>query len=117
MAARRATPATISLPRRASRRRCRFWSRSSWKFCPDELVGGEEEAAGARRGVEHRLAGTGAHAVDDGVDERARGEVLAGAALGVLGVLLQQALVGVALDVDIEREPALAVDEVDDETA
>ena len=37
--------------------------------------------------------GCGSHDFDHGVDERARGEVLAGAALHVGGVLLQQALV------------------------
>ncbi|EEF93388.1 hypothetical protein CATMIT_01984, partial [Catenibacterium mitsuokai DSM 15897] len=40
----------------------------------------------------------------------AGGEVLAGAALGVFGVLLQQTLVHIALDVDLEAEPVLRVD-------
>jgi hypothetical protein len=55
----------------------------------DVVVGGEQEAAGAAGGVADALAGGGAHDLDHGLDERARGEVLAGAALGVLGVLLQ----------------------------
>lgn len=58
-----------------------------------------------------------AERVHDGLDERARGEGLAGATLGVLGGLLQQALVGVALHVRVERGPRLAVDELDDEPA
>ena len=40
-----------------------------------------------------------------------------GPALGVLGVLLQQALVGVALHVGVEGHPLLAVDQVDDQAA
>ena len=47
--------------------------------------------------------GSGAHAVHHRLDQRARREVLAGAALDVLRVLLQQPLVGVALDVGVER--------------
>jgi len=49
------------------------------------------------------------------VSPGAGGEVLAGPALGVLGVLLQQPLVGVALDVGVEGCPPLAVDQVGDE--
>lgn len=41
----------------------------------------------------------------------------AGTALGVLGVLLQQPLVGVALDVGVEGGPLLALDQVGDEAA
>ena len=55
------------------------------------------------------------HDVHHRGDERARREVLAGAALDVLGVLLQQALVGVALHVGVEARPLLLVDQVDDE--
>ena len=50
-------------------------------------------------------------------DERARREVLARAAFHVLGVLLQQALVGVALHVGGEAGPLLLVDQVHDEPA
>jgi hypothetical protein len=45
----------------------------------------------------------------------ARREVLPGPALGVLGVAFEQTLVGVALDIGVEREPALVVDQVPDE--
>ena len=45
----------------------------------------------------------------------ARSEILAGTALDVLGVLLEQALVGVALDVGGEAGPFFLVDQVDDE--
>ena len=50
------------------------------------LVGGEEEAAGAAGRVGDHLAGLRPHAVDDGVDQRARREVLPRPALDVLGV-------------------------------
>ena len=52
--------------------------------------------------------------LDDGLDERARREVLPGPALGVLGVLLEQALVDLALDVHVEPVPHLGVDEADE---
>ncbi len=52
--------------------------------------------------------------LDHGLDQRARGEVLAGARLDVLGVAGEQAFVDVVLDVDGEAEPGLAVDEADE---
>ena len=61
------------------------------------------------------FAGLGRDRIDDRLDQRARREVLAGAALGVLRVLLQQALVGVALHVGVDRQPVLLVDQVDDQ--
>ena len=53
-----------------------------------------------------------AHDVDDGLDQGARREVLPRPRLHVLGVALQQRLVGVALYVGAEGQPALAVDQV-----
>jgi hypothetical protein len=55
----------------------------------DVVVRGREEAAGAARRVGDGLAGSRGDAVDDGADERARGEILPRAALRVLRVLLQ----------------------------
>jgi hypothetical protein len=52
----------------------------------------------------------GLHAGHHGLDQRARREVLAGAALGVFGVLLQQAFVQVALGVGVQADPVLGVD-------
>ena len=63
------------------------------------------------------IARLGPHHLDDRLDQRPRREVLARARLDVLGVLLEQPLVGVALDVGVERQPALAVDQVDDQPA
>ena len=45
--------------------------------------------------------GRGSHDVDDGLDQRPWREVLPGAGLDVLGVLLQQAFVDLGLDVDV----------------
>ena len=61
--------------------------------------------------------GLGLQARDHRPDQRPRREVLAGARLRVLGALLQQPLVGVALEVGVDRGPGLLVDEVDDEPA
>jgi hypothetical protein len=55
------------------------------------------------------------HHVDDPADQRPRREVLAGARLQVLGVPLEQPLVGIALNVDVEGHPLLPVDQVDDQ--
>jgi hypothetical protein len=83
----------------------------------DELVCSEQEAAGAAGRVADGRAGLRSHHLDDRLDQWPRREVLASARLDVLGVLLEQALVGVALHVDVERHPLLPVDQVDDQTA
>ncbi len=81
----------------------------------NEPVGREQEASRAGGRIEDQFARIRWHAIDDRVDQRARREVLSRAALGVLRVLLQQSLIGVALDVGIEREPPLPVDQVADQ--
>ena len=55
----------------------------------DVAGGGEEKAAGARGGIDDCGPGLRTHDGDDGVDQDARREVLAGAGFGVLGVLLE----------------------------
>ena len=77
----------------------------------DVVVGGQQEAAGAAGRVADRVVGAWAHHVHDGPDQRARREVLPGAGLHILGVALQQRLVGVALHVGINGQPVLAVDQ------
>ena len=72
----------------------------------------EQKAAGAAGRVAHRLAGLRGHHIHNGLDQRARSEVLAGAGLGVLGVLFQQAFVGIALHVGTHRHPLFLVDEI-----
>jgi len=58
-----------------------------------------------------------AHDLDDGVDQDARREVLAGAGLGILRILFEEAFVDIALDVGAEGAPGFLVDEIDDEAA
>jgi hypothetical protein len=69
------------------------------------VVGGEEEAAGAAGRVGDGLAGERTDAFDHGFDQRARGEVLAGAGLGVLGVAFEQVFVDGAFSVGAEHDP------------
>jgi hypothetical protein len=52
------------------------------------FIGAEEETASAAGRVGDGLAGFGLHTLDHRLDQNARSEVLAGAALGVFGVLL-----------------------------
>ena len=63
----------------------------------------EQETARAARRITNRLPRLRGDHVHHRGDERARREVLARAAFHVLGVLLQQPLVGVALHVGGER--------------
>ena len=94
-----------------------FLIRIEVRIARDVLVGGEQEAARAASGIADRVPGRRLHHVDDCLDQRPRREVLAGARLRVLGVLLEQALVGRPFDVSIEGHPALGVDQVDDQPA
>src|SRR5262249_42777662 len=59
----------------------------------------------------------GAHDLDNPPDQCARREVLPRSRLKILRVPLQQPLVSVALNVDVECHPLLAVDQIDDQTA
>jgi len=83
----------------------------------DVFVRSEKEAARAAGGVGDDLARLGPDAVHDRVDDRARREVLPRAALHVLGVALQQPLVGIALHVGGHRRPVFLADQLDDELA
>ena len=62
-------------------------------------VGRQQEAAGAARWVADDLSRLWSDHLDDGLNQGAWGEVLASAALHVLGVAFEQALVGVAFQV------------------
>ena len=79
------------------------------------VVRREQKAAGAAGRIAYGFPGLRGHDIHDGLDQRARGEVLAGAGLGVLGVLFQQAFVGIALHVGAHRHPGFLVDEIDDQ--
>ena len=58
--------------------------------------------------------GCRSHDFDNGLDQRTRGKILPGAALRVLGVFLQQALVDVTLHIGIQAAPGFIVDELND---
>ena len=79
------------------------------------VVSRQQEAAGAAGRVADGHLRLRTHHVHDRGDQRPRGEVLSGAALDVLGVLLEQPFVGVALHVGGERRPLLPIDQIDDQ--
>ena len=81
----------------------------------DVVMHGQQKAARAAGGIVDQLARLRSRHIHDGLDQSARREVLAGAALHVAGVLFQQPLVGVALHVHAQRGPCLAVDQVGDQ--
>jgi len=81
------------------------------RLLPHVLPGSEQKPAGAAGGVMDRLARIGIDDRHDGLDQRARGEVLPGAGLHLLRVAFQEALVDRALHIDAEAEPAFAVDQ------
>ena len=84
----------------------------------EDVAGGrEEKTSGAGGWIDDGGSGLGAHDLDDGVDQDARREILAGPGLGVLGVLFEEAFVDVALDVGAQRAPGFLIDEIDDEAA
>ncbi len=80
----------------------------------DVGIGRDEEAGGAGGGVLNDLAKLRLEALDHGVDQGARGEVLAGAGFGLVGVLFEQAFVEVAEAVFGSAEP-IDVTEVSDQ--
>ena len=79
----------------------------------DVVISRQKEAAGTAGRIADGFARLRLHALDHGTDQRARGEILAGAGLGVLRVALQQAFVQVALDLGIQHHPGLGVDHLD----
>lgn len=83
----------------------------------DVVVGRQQEAAGAAGRIADRLTGSGRHHLYHGLDQRPGGKVLPGAAFGVLGVLLQQPLVGVSLHVGAHDRPVFLVKQVHQQTA
>ncbi len=81
----------------------------------DVRVCREKKAARAAGRVRDDLPWLGLDAVEDGVDERARREVLARTALHVLRVTFEETLVGIALHVGGHLQPGFVPDEIDDE--
>ena len=79
------------------------------------LVGVAEETAGARRRVADSVARRRLHDFAHGPNDRARGEVLAGAARGLLGRAGEQLFVDRPLHVDRQRQPVHVIEQVDDD--
>jgi len=72
----------------------------------------QKEAACAAGRITDGLSRFGADRLHYGPDERPRGEILSSAALHILGVLLQEALVDRPLDIHIQAQPGLAIDQL-----
>ncbi len=83
----------------------------------DVVVRGEQKAPRATGRIADRLSRLGCHHIDHGGDEGTRGKVLSGTTLYVSGILLEEPLVGVTLDIDFEARPLLLVDQVDNQAA
>jgi hypothetical protein len=83
----------------------------------DVVEGGQQEPAGAARGVPDGLARLRLLDLGHRPRDGTRREVLAGSGLRVVGVLLQQPLVRVALDVGVHARRGFLVDEVNDEAS
>ncbi len=79
----------------------------------DVTIGVDQKAACADGRVLHALAGLRLDQLDHRFDERARCEVLAGAALGFFGVFLEQAFVQVAKAFVLGAVPIQAIDRFD----
>jgi hypothetical protein len=77
----------------------------------------QQKAASAARWIADNFVRTRRDAVNERVDEHARCEVLSRSALGVFGVLFEQAFVGVALHIGRHRGPAFLADQLDDQLA
>jgi len=69
----------------------------------------KQETARAGCRIDDGGVGLRAHDLDNGIDEDARREILAGAGFGILGIFFEQAFIDVALDVGLERGPRLLV--------
>ena len=76
-------------------------------------LGCQQKAAAAAAGISHGLHGLWADTLHHGLDQRAGSKILARAAFHVLGVLLQQALIDLALHVGGHGHPFFFVDHLD----
>ncbi len=77
----------------------------------------QQETTRAAGRITDGLARLGSHHLHHGRNERTRREILARAAFHVLGVLLQQPLIGVALHIGGQAGPLLRVNQVHDQSA
>ena len=78
----------------------------------EPLISAQKEPARATRRVGNGLHGLGPHTLHHGLYQRAGREVLARAAFGVFGIVLQQAFVQVTLGVGIQADPALGINQL-----
>ncbi|MNV66347.1 hypothetical protein D3C71_1590950 [compost metagenome] len=83
----------------------------------DVVVRRKQKAARATGRVANALGGQRRNAVDHGLDECARREILARAAFGVLRVLLQQALIRIAFHICAQNCPGLGVNQIHNHAA
>jgi len=72
----------------------------------------QKEATCSAGRIADALSRPGPDRLDNGPDERPGGEILSCAALHILGVLLQEALVDGPLDIHIQAQLGLAVDQL-----
>ena len=79
------------------------------------IVGGQQESARAARRIADRHLGLRTHHVDNRRNQGPGRKVLSRAAFHVLGVLLEQPFVSVALHVRRQRRPLFLVDEIDNQ--
>src|SRR6266545_2254110 len=82
------------------------------------FIGAHQKSSGSTSRIAHRELGVDPrvrlHAMDDGLDEEARREVLPGPLLPLVGRLLQQALEHRRLDVHVQRRPDRLADHLDE---
>ena len=76
----------------------------------------QQKAARAAGGITNRLPWLWSDHIDHRCNQRTRSKVLLGSAFDVFGVLLQQALVGIALHVSGQTRPLFFVDQINDQS-
>ncbi len=79
----------------------------------DMVMGGQQKATGAAGRIADFLARFRSDDIDHGPDQRASGKILTGPGLGILGILFQQALVGIALDIGTHHRPVFLANQID----
>ena len=83
----------------------------------DIVMGRQQKTTCATGGIADALSRFGTHHIDHSLDQWTGRKILARAAFGVFGVLLQQPFVGVTLHIGFQDGPGFAVDEVNDQAA
>lgn len=81
------------------------------------VMGGQQEATRATSGIADALLRLWLHHIHHRLNQWARRKILARTTFGILRILLQQALVGIALHIGVEDGPRLLIDQIDDQAA